>query len=219
MVRLILVQTLRIFLPGLILLGITSTQAASITIDFQQIEDQGVPVVLTDDVSTLSPPVFTSNGFTFTQTGGKTGIVGELYNSQQGRLLAFCPNCAPEEGFVLEGSNGQLFSIHSFYYGMAVGSPGELTIIGTYADDTQIINSLVSSQPWHLMEQFVMDTEWSGLKSVSFTSVNVENNPFGSAGFDTIVVTSTPIPAALWLFGSALGMMGFVRRQSNRNAV
>jgi hypothetical protein len=37
---------------------------------------------------------------------------------------------------------------------------------------------------------------------------------FGSATIDDINVSAVPVPTAVWLFASALGMIGFARRRT-----
>jgi hypothetical protein len=42
---------------------------------------------------------------------------------------------------------------------------------------------------------------------------NFNNGKFKDSG---IAITTVPIPAAAWLFGSALGLLGWVRSRNNR---
>ena len=62
-------------------------------------------------------------------------------------------------------------------------------------------------------ELFVFSAGFYGLSSVTFSGLGGETgNRFGA---DDLVVTQTvPIPAAAWLFGSALALLGWMRRQS-----
>jgi len=52
------------------------------------------------------------------------------------------------------------------------------------------------------------DAQWSNLIEVNFSP-----NQQGVVGLDNIVVTAVPIPAAAWLFGSALAALGWIRRK------
>lgn len=57
--------------------------------------------------------------------------------------------------------------------------------------------------------------DWLNLKSVSF---GASGSGFGELGLtvvsiDNIVVTAVPLPAAVWLFGSGLGLLGWLRRK------
>lgn len=53
--------------------------------------------------------------------------------------------------------------------------------------------------------------EWSNLTWLRL----VINEPIGGPGWDNITVnTVVPVPAAVWLFGSALGFLGWMRRNA-----
>lgn len=47
---------------------------------------------------------------------------------------------------------------------------------------------------------------------------DLANNPFGGSATDTPIMwadfTVVPVPAAVWLFGSALGLLGWVRKRT-----
>jgi hypothetical protein len=49
--------------------------------------------------------------------------------------------------------------------------------------------------------------EWTSLLSVSIEAHN------GAGSIDNIVISQVPVPAALWLFGSALAGLGWLRRK------
>ena len=55
----------------------------------------------------------------------------------------------------------------------------------------------------------ILGSEWQGLESVTFEA----NFEFFYSGLDDIVVSTVPIPAAAWLFGSALAGLGWLRRK------
>ncbi len=69
-------------------------------------------------------------------------------------------------------------------------------------------------------ETLTFGTEWSGISSLFVSALNPSNTEFlNYMAFDNISVTTvaplpTPIPAAAWLFGTAvLGLAGFHRRR------
>ena len=61
-------------------------------------------------------------------------------------------------------------------------------------------------------ELFIFSAGFTGLSSVTFSGLGGQaGNRFG---VDDLVVTQTvPIPAAAWLFGSGLGLLGWMRRR------
>jgi hypothetical protein len=59
--------------------------------------------------------------------------------------------------------------------------------------------------------------DWLNLRKLTFVA---GGNPFGvgsaTAEIDNIVVSAVPIPAAMWLFGSALAGLGWLKRKQSR---
>jgi hypothetical protein len=56
---------------------------------------------------------------------------------------------------------------------------------------------------------FNLSSAWTGLESVSIHSSDF----YGYMAIDNIVVSVVPIPAAVWLFGSGLGLLGWMRQK------
>ena len=58
---------------------------------------------------------------------------------------------------------------------------------------------------------------WSGALAVAnsdvFTEVTPRGQDAGSMFVDNISVTTVPIPAAVWLFGSGLALLGWTRKR------
>jgi hypothetical protein len=57
------------------------------------------------------------------------------------------------------------------------------------------------------------DSAWVGIATVKVTGSMVTSSTTERGGYDNIVVTAVPIPAAVWLFGSALAGLGWLRRK------
>jgi hypothetical protein len=134
-------------------------------------------------------------------------------SESDGTLLFFCPNCAPSEGFELTTSSGDLFALISFDSGWLFNAAGVITVTGTFADNSTIVLQLTDIGGW--FSNTTLDNAWVDLKSVIFEGVNTSGDVFNSVGFDNIVVDAVPIPipAAVWLFGSALAGLGWMRRK------
>lgn len=49
----------------------------------------------------------------------------------------------------------------------------------------------------------------------NYTSANRQSDSWGTANFSQFSITAVPVPTAVWLFGSALGLMGWMRRKAS----
>ena len=57
----------------------------------------------------------------------------------------------------------------------------------------------------------ILGPEWQGLESVRFDG----STAYFFTGLDDIVVSTVPVPAAVWLFGSALAGLGWLKRKQS----
>jgi|GEM_PF-2062824 len=100
------------------------------------------------------------------------------------------------------------------------GSPGDslvaaIALIGVKSDGSMVSGGW-SNQPG--TNTLIFDSSWNDLVRVSLYSGLVEAN-FGDIyapleiEVDNIVVNAVPVPAAVWLFGSALAGLGWLRRK------
>ena len=69
------------------------------------------------------------------------------------------------------------------------------------------IETSFSQPPDSVWNTHSLGSEWNNLTAVEITS------PDGFHAIDNLVVTAVPIPAAVWLFGSALAGLGWMRRR------
>jgi hypothetical protein len=144
--------------------------------------------------------------FTFTGYGGNPYNLaidnsGAISNDPT-TVLAYCPFCTMD----MEHSQGDLFTLFSLDLTGSI-TPGDVTIIG-YIDGGPTVEKTVSYG--HLNMQAVsFGSEWTQLEKVEFGLASTVG--FGIS-IDNVVVA--PIPAALWLFGSALACLGWLRRKT-----
>jgi hypothetical protein len=175
----------------LIVLLLASTSVYAVTIDFS---DPALPTSGLEEG-------FETNGFSFTFGPepipnppafaiGSLGMVGF-------HALAFCPGC----DMALERTNGSEFSLHSFEALIfSIPSVPTLEVTG-YTSGESVVQSFILTDASQSFE-----VNWNSLTRVEF-------NYFGSEPtiMPTITVSSVPIPAAVWLFGSGLGLLGWFR--------
>jgi hypothetical protein len=183
-------------IAAVLLLAFGSVQAT--TIDFE--EFAGL-----DHLDPLGT-TFNTQGFTFSSVDAADQatqlLVLKDFQGHAGTAMAACPECT----VTLSKSDGSLFDISS-----AVLAPNSGVIITGYFDDVDMIQTTISVQGW---SNYEFTYEWTGLKKIEF-SAPLPLVGFGTS-FDNLVMTTptlVPIPAAVWLFGSALGGLGWMRRR------
>ena len=125
-------------------------------------------------------------------------------------------------GISMEHSSGDLFSLHSL--DMAYrdlfngGTSAYASVIGYSASGGLVSATGFDLEPplsGGVFEQrsFVFDSTWTNLARVEFKFQAVNSGGFAAGFVDNISVTAVPIPAAVWLFGSALAGLGWMRRK------
>jgi hypothetical protein len=173
-----------------LLFGFGALQAAPVTIDFEEFVPGGPEDPVTEP--------FTSKGFEFSVVGGDDPAFFVELNSLPSISLAWCPTCT----LTVATDNGSLFSATS------------VLLLDTGFDPIGITGYLEGGgtvQILHVpnaLETVTFGTEWNNLEKVEFSGTN----GLGSV-MDNLVVEAVPIPAAVWLFGSGLGLLGWMRRR------
>jgi hypothetical protein len=195
-----------------LLLGCGSAQAATVTIDF---------VGATEPVGNITVD---PNGFTF--TGG-----GEIWR------MDLNPDYLPAgSGLFMDGGNlvsggrievsmtrqdGVLFDLQQMDVNMFDPAGGTLcgpclgpdSIISAYDEN----DNLIAQQTVYVadgigFQTIVFDSGWSGISSLKYEGQE-ELWESSVAQINNIKVNVVPIPAAVWLFGSALAGLGWFRRR------
>ncbi len=173
----------------MLLLGWGSAWAGTITLDFEELSPGEGAVT------------FQTQGYNFTATNGFFANVGIAPSPSIGIGLAGGP-------FEMAQVGSGVFSIYSL--DMLEDTVGDgLNVTGYLQGGGQVNTTFtLAAVTGGLLTTFSFGSEWQGLTSISMATINTDGSP---AVLDNIVVT--PIPAAVWLFGSGLGLLGWMRRR------
>jgi hypothetical protein len=181
------------------LLLLYSGIASAATIDFEGALETSDPV----GGSSGLPTFVRSQGYEFYTNAGFQ--IGAGVPASTG--LYYCPGCTAEMHTV----SGGTFDLKSLDIAIPLPDSGDnfISLTGYYVEgDSVNINLSLVGTDW---TNFQFGEEWQNLHTLVFgASVGGGLN---SVGLDNIVVTSVPVPAAVWLFGSGLGLLGWMRRR------
>lgn len=152
---------------------------------------------------------FTTQGYNFSYdateiSAGTDFIVLQDFNGNTGTSVAPCPWCT----VTLSAADNSLFDISTVDI---LVTEATSTFIGYYSGGgtTQVIfNKPQGSLGW---STFSFDTSWTNLERIEISSPSLA---FGNQLDNFVMTTPTavPIPAAVWLFGSGLGLLGWLQR-------
>lgn len=186
----------------------STAQAATITFDDMPVAGY--------DISFTTP-----QGYTFTKSS-PFGPFGVASDAGDNYLLADGPAYAP---FVtLTQSAGQAFQLHQIdllfidaqqFFGGCYGGTCYETDVLIRAKD-QFGNLIAEVSVDHTLglgwRTVTFDSSWENIAKLEMSgSVLNSGFPIAAGGYDNIVVTTVPIPAAVWLFSSTLAGLGWLR--------
>ena len=120
-------------------------------------------------------------------------------------------------GFDLYGDD---FSLSSFDIGFLNGSGGTINLRG-YRDGGQILSEVINASAGYTLPSYqtiLLGASWENLDRIRFDITPDSCCPGSASALDNIVLTTAtavPVPAAVWLFGSALAGLGWLRRKSS----
>lgn len=175
-----------------------NVHAAIVTLDFEDLALGTSPAI--------------SNGFIVDGFSGGFGApepavyVDDRGSGNHAVFGDFC--CDPTGGSIylsLRAIDDSPFALYQFDFGDNGGTAGLYTVTGHTTGGTNITWFTGDPSPFG-------SGDWLSLESVTFSGID----PVGFGGalwVDNIQVQAVPVPAAVWLFGSGLGLLGWIRRR------
>lgn len=194
-------KRLVIFLMAMaIVLGVSfSTMAASVVIDFDEPSFSGREFFKSWNKDGYEISAITASRM-------NPGYDGGFYTALPEHSSPFLV-LTDASSMLLTREDGKRFNLLSFDCAAWYGQPGERMALWGYRDDSKVVDESFSIGTT-AMKEVVPGKEWRDLDSVRFVK---------GAFFDNISVTSTPVPAALWLFGSGIVGLVAVKRKKIKN--
>lgn len=153
-----------------------------------------------------------------TQTGGsmsitaKVGATPLMTHTMTSGVLSSGTATAASWGCV-EGIFGGIVGAH-ICANLNLG--GNLALDSTIGNSGTAVTVVLGGDDYSVGAPQSLATSYSSLALTSLGGGNWKlSNATGTSGYDfTFNVAVVPVPAAVWLFGSALGLMGAMRRRS-----
>ena len=179
--------------------------AQAMTIDFQD----GDPALIrtSQDPDACIPQLSVNHdGFNF-DNPGNCGAYTQYFDGVSSDNLGLYFAAGPGQvgaGVTMTQLNGQDFDLLSL--DVLQGATSFMQIFG-YNDGLQTYSTSVNITGGFFMNEVL---NWTGVDEVLFFQPWTRPN---SIGIDNLVVNVVPIPAAVWLFGSALVGLGWLRRR------
>ncbi len=201
-------KTTILALSALALLGTSAANATAIVIDFDE------------DYPTTAPlESWIENGFTLTSNVPAGTLVDD---NNLVRANLFAPGTGNDTQSLFWGANGStstitmtndggsLFSVSSFDASSLYNASGSMTITGTVGSGGTVSQVIALTSDLSLISVTGMDR----LSALEFSFDG--STFFAPYDLDNISVSLVPVPAAVWLLGSGLGLLVGIGRRRRR---
>jgi hypothetical protein len=195
-----------------LLLAASASQAVTVTMDFEG--------VVADTADSIPIAPYVENGLVLNSALQENGLFGKDAsfldgNSNGSAVFGWCSElsfllCGQSDLITITqeaGAEFDLLSLDVAAFHTSVAGP--MVAVGNYAGGGSItIDLVVSDTSW---QTYLFDAQWTGLSSLELYGDRTLTD--SDLLIDNVVVNTIPIPAAVWLFGSALAGLGWVRRK------
>jgi hypothetical protein len=184
---------MRSFFIVALLLG-SAVEAETVTLDFQEFYDPGLTFAPVGEIE--------SQGFSIVNSGTAVWLADHLVIGDLSIGVGYSGST-----LTISAVDGLAFNLEAFDYAAQDGTSMNVSVVR--ADGSGDIFSVTSL--WTGAGPGYSTYEAAGLFNniVSFTLDGATAAP----ALDNFRVTSVPIPAAVWLFGSALAGLGWLKRK------
>ncbi len=185
-----------------LLLASLSANSSIVVLDFEG--------VVPDNNNTGALGYYYEDGFLLTTPQGYGVILGQGYDgSDYTSTFAWL---VPNEQPVLTHESDKSFSLLSLEVGALYEEnfPQYITVVGNPISGSILTAELLIGGD--SMQEYSFGSEWSSLVDLTFSS----SGSGTSLGLlDNIKLNVVPIPAAVWLFASGLGLLGWLKRRGH----
>jgi len=188
------------FFTAVLLFVIAGTASATL-ITFQE----------SPQVSGATPPTngdIISNGFLFDSSTDHTHFVNNFGGGDSGSTFFGSDDFAGVSTTTMTQVGGDAFNLLNLDLGNWFEKSSVLQITGYFSGGGSISTDIALGN----FTTYVLN--WNNINSLVFDSLSGAGDQYW--GVDNINVSAVPVPAAAWLFGSALlGFFGFSRKKAN----
>jgi hypothetical protein len=191
-------------------LGWLNVNAAMVTVDFEGV----VGDTEAANITTFPDSTYVEDGIGFSFSSHEAAVSGRYIagnlSDYGSAFIQWCPSTSlfcPSQQLTIANTAGggtiDLQAIDAIAFG---GAPnGQIEFNGYYAAGGSVSRTIdVGSANW---ETFLFDSSWAGLSYITADGLGA------APGIDNVQLNAVPIPAAVWLFGSALAGLGWLRRR------
>ena len=187
---------------GILLLFTGAAQAETVTLTFDLFWSN------TDQAHTYSGTQHViEDGYYVIPDSGNFGYLGSLHPYYAGSPSIY--NRTNGGGTNLAALSGDAFNLHSMGLSKLVPEGTSMMFTGFFSGGGSISQEVSFGESSPYAYETVFFTGFDNL-------ISVEWDPLNSSApiqFDNIVLSTVPIPAAFWLFGSALGILSWMRQK------